>query len=183
MTMFSRFLCAYDSWWRRQHGVKKFDELLSFSFEKYSGNAHSFADGSQILAGDHLAIIHFNRDCFDSPPDNPKQNANNAWRFRRLLLASFKKLANEMVINQEFSRVKAFYGVSWLPPHGEQLGFEIEKIPGSIVNSIRTFYFGVLLKHFFPQVYRKNSKRIEPYGYWLSRKTLLKKFSPERKIA
>jgi hypothetical protein len=182
MKIFYRFLCWYDGYWRRKHNVERFDDLLSFSFEKHSGECQIMDDGTWIEPGDCLAIIHFNRECFNNPSNDPKQNIRNALRFRRLILSSFKQLAKDIDGNEKFNNVKAFHGVSWLPPHGEKLGFVIEKVPDSIFNFIRKIYFTVLLKTFFPHLALQQTYSIEPHAYWLTRETLLKNFSTGKSI-
>lgn len=177
MKLFYRFLSWYDAYWRRKHNVERFDDLLSFSFEPYTGERRVMDDGTWIEPGDPLAILHFNRECFSGSPENPQSNARNALRFRRLIFASLKKLAREINENEKFENIKAFHGISWLPPHGEKLGFIIERVPDSVVNSIRKFYFNVLLRTFFPHLSSQENNRIEPHAYWLTRKTLLKNFS------
>ncbi len=178
-TLFYRFMCWYDAWWRRRHGVEKFDELLSFSFEKYTGERRMMNDGTWVEPGDWLAILHFNRECFMNSPANPKEYLRNALRFRKLILSSFGQLALDINTNEKFFMVKAFHGVSWLPPHGEKLGFLIERLPDSMLNRIRTFYFKILLKTFFPHLAVVEKNRIQPHAYWLTRKSLLKNFTPE----
>lgn len=177
MKFFHRFLSWYDDYWRRKHNVEKFDDLLSFSYENYSGEKRQMDDGTWIEPGDCLAIIHFNRECFSNNTNDPKQNARNALRFRRLIFSSLKQLAKEINDGKKFEGIKAFHGVSWLPSHGEKLGFVIEKVPDSASNSIRKFYFNVLLKTFFPHLSIFEGHRIEPHAYWLTRNTLLKNFS------
>lgn len=178
-TLFYRFMCWYDAYWRRKHGVEKFDELLSFSFETFSGERRIMNDGTWVEPGDCLAILHFNRECFVSAPGDPRQNARNALRFRRLILASFKSLAKAINENEKFTRVKVFHGVSWLPPHGEKLGFLIERVPDSALNLVRKFYFKILLRVFFPHLAAQENNRIQPHAYWLTRDKLLKNFSAE----
>jgi hypothetical protein len=179
MKLFYRFLSWYDTYWRRKHNVERFDDLLSFSFENFSGDRRTIGNGIWIEPGDCLAIIHFNRECFVHSTNDSKQNTRNALRFRRLILSSFKQLAQDINENEKFSNVKAFHGISWLPPHGEKLGFVIERVPDSIFNSIRKFYFTVLLKTFFPNLAIQS---IEPHAYWLTRQTLLTNFSTDKSI-
>jgi hypothetical protein len=182
MKIFYRFLCWYDGYWRRKHNVERFDDLLSFSFEKYSGECQIMDDETWIEPGDCLAIIHFNRECFTNASNDPKQNARNALRFRRMILSSFKQLAKDIDQNEKFSNVKAFHGISWLPPHGEKLGFVIEKLPDSIPNFIRKFYITVLLKTFFPHIAMQGTHRVELHAYWLTRQALLENFSMDRSV-
>lgn len=178
-TLFYRFMCWYDTYWRRRHGVEKFDELLSFSFEKFTGERRMMNDNTWVEPGDWLAILHFNRECFINSSENPKDDIRNALRFRRLILSSFRQLALDINANEKFVMVKAFHGVSWLPPHGEKLGFLIERLPDSMLNRIRKFYFKILLQTFFPHLAAAEKNRIQPHAYWLTRQSLLKNFTPE----
>lgn len=178
-TLVYRFMCWYDAYWRRRHGVEKFDELLSFSFEKYAGERRIMNDGSWIEPGDWLAILHFNRECFMNSSANPKDYIRNALRFRKLLLSSFRQLAQDINENEKFVMVKAFHGVSWIPAHGEKLGFLIERLPDSTLNHVRKFYFKILLKVFFPHIATAEKNPIQPHAYWLTRQNLLKNFAPE----
>lgn len=174
--LFYRCMNWYDAWWRRKHRVEKFDELISFSFEPFSGERRVLNDGTWIEPGDALAILHFNRECFSSAS---RDYMRNALRFRKLIFSSLTKLAKDIHRHEKLRHVKAFHGVSWLPPHGEKFGFLIEQLPNSPINRMRKFYFGLLLKAFFPQVAARESKRIQPHAYWLSRRNLLKHFSKE----
>lgn len=178
-SLFYRFMCWYDGYWRRKHGVEKFDELLSFSFEKFSGKRRVMNDGSWIEPGDWLIILHFNREFFIGSSANPQHSIRNALRFRKLLLSSLGKLAKHIDENEKFKRVKVLHGISWLPPHGERLGFLIEPKPNSIFSFFQALYFKLLLKVFFPHVAVSGKKPIQPYAYWLTRRNLLKYFSPD----
>ncbi len=174
--LFYRFMCWYDARWRRRHNVEKFDELISFSFEHFSGERRVMNDGSWIEPGDALAILHFNRECFSS---SSRDYMRNALRFRKLILGSLARLAKDINNHEKLMQVKAFHGISWLPPHGEKFGFLIEQLPDSALNRLRKYYFRLLLKAFFPQVAERENKRIQPHAYWLTRQNLLKHFSGE----
>lgn len=179
-SLFYRLMCWYDAYWRRSHGVERFDELLSFSLEKYAGQPCLMNDGSWINPGDWLAILHFNRECFANSSPNPKDYIRNALRFRKLIISSFAQLANVINKDEKFFKVKAFHGISWLPPHGEKLGFRIERLPDSTLNRVRKFYFRILLKTFFPHVATAEKDHIHSYAYWLTREDLIKHFAWER---
>lgn len=174
-----RAMSWYDAYWRRKHGVERFNDLLSFSFEKFSGERRVMNDGTWIEPGDDLAILHFNRECFVNSSADPQHYIRNALRFRKLLLSSFRHLASNINEHEKLTRVKVFHGVSWLPPHGEKLGFLIERLPNSALTVVRKFYFTVLLKVFFPHVSALENKRIQPHAYWLTRQNLFKYFSTE----
>lgn len=170
-----RFMCAYDSLWRRFHKVEKIDELISISLEKYTGERRELSDGASIEAGDCLAILHFNRECFGDM-QNPSRSA---LRFRRLLVASLVNLAARMKTDPRLGEVKALYGVTWFPPHGEKVGFIIERLPDSFRNRMRQFYFRLLLKVFFPALAARENNRLQPHAFWLTRQSLYQYFSKE----
>lgn len=177
--VFYRLMCWYDARWRRKHRVEKFDALISFSFENFSGERRIMNDGTWIEPGDALAILHFNRECFPATDDRARDYMRNALRFRKLILASLTQLATAIHNHEKLRQVKAFHGISWLPPHGEKFGFLIEQLPDSALTRIRTVYFRLLLNTFFPQVAERESKRIQPHAYWLTRQNLLKYFSTD----
>ncbi|OBP16049.1 hypothetical protein A5320_01055 [Rheinheimera sp. SA_1] len=176
---FYQVMCWYDGYWRRRNGVEKFDELLSFSFEQYAGERRLMNDQSWVEPGDWLAILHFNRECFVSISANPKDKLRNALRFRKQLLLSFSHLAKDLTASEKFGRVKAFHGVSWIPPHGEKLGFLIERLPDSPLSRLRKIYFSILIKTFFPHLVAAEKNRIQPHAYWLTRQSLLNNFAAE----
>lgn len=178
-SLFYRFMCWYDQAWRRWHNVEKIDDLVSLSFEKHTGERRAMNDGTWIEPGDCLAILHFNRECFTEPAANAREYTRSALRFRKLLIASFSRLALRVNSDENLKRVKALHGVSWLPPHGEKVGFMIERMPDSFLNRVRKFYFRLLLKTFFPLLAARENARLQPHGFWLTRQNLLKYFSKE----
>jgi len=175
--LFYRFMCWYDQRWREWHKVEKIDELISLSLGEHKGERRLMSDGTWIEPGDCLAILHFNRECFIPPGNTPRDYVRSALHFRKLILASFGQLSQRIQTDPMLRDVKALYGVSWLPPHGEKVGFEIERIPDSLLNNVRKFYFRVLLKTFFPVLAARENNRLQPHAYWLTRQNLIRHFS------
>lgn len=178
-TWFYRFMCWYDRRWREKHKVQKIDELISLSYENYRDERREMNDGTWLEPGDKLGIIHFNRECFSAPGTSARDYARSGLRFRKLIIASFTQMAVKMQTDPELREVKALHGISWLPPHGEKVGFMIEKVPDSFVNRVRKFYFRLLLKTFFPVLAARENQRLEPHAYWMTRNNLIKHFSAE----
>lgn len=176
--LFYRFMCWYDAWWRRRHRVEKFDELISFSVEHFSGERRIMNDGTWLEPGDALAILHFNRECF-APPAQARDYMRSALRFRKLIFTSLSRLALDVQRHEKLVKVKAFHGISWLPPHGEKFGFLIEQLPDSTLTRLRKYYFRLLLAAFFPHLAEREGKRLQPHAYWLTRNNLLKYFPME----
>ena len=177
-SMFYRFMSWYDERWRRKHSVEKIDELISVSYEPYAGERKLMNDGTWIEPGDKLAILHFNRECFSQGGTGARDYARSALRFRRLITASLAHISQRMN-DEKFKDVKALHGVSWLPPHGEKLGFMIERLPESWLNRVRKFYFRVLLKAFFPTLAARENNRLHPHAYWMTRNNLSKHLPQE----
>lgn len=177
-SLFYRVMSAYDTLWRRLHRVEKIDELLSLSYETYKGERKAMNDGSWVEPGDSLAILHFNHECFNGG-NSPREYARGALRFRRLLFKSFNHLAGRMNTEKKFEHIKALHGVTWIAPHGEKVGFMIERLPASWLNRVRQFYFRLLLKAFFPTLAARENERLQPHAFWLTRHNLLTYFSEE----
>lgn len=174
--LFYRLVRCYDKFWRLSRKVEKIDELISLSFERFAGQRTAMNDGTWLEPGDHLAILHFNHDCFSEIHNHSGGYARGALRFRKLLLLSFCQLAKRVAQDARFTHVRAFHGISWLPPHGKKIGFMIERLPNTLLNHLRKFYFRILLKTFFPVLASRN-RPTHPHAYWLTRKNLLKYFS------
>jgi len=175
--LFYRFMCQYDRLWRKLHRVEKMNDLVSLSLEPHKGERKQMNDGSWIEPGDQLAILHFNRECFIEPGTSPKDYIRAALHFRKLIFTSFGDLAIRFEQEPRFQSVKAFHGVSWLPPHGEKVGFMIEKVPDSWGNRLRNTYFRILLKTFFPVLASRANNRLQSHAYWLTRQQLFNNFS------
>lgn len=177
--LFYRFMCHYDRLWRKLHKVEYINDLVSLSLEPWQGERKAMNDGTWIEPGDCLAILHFNRECFMDPGTSPKDYVRAALHFRKLILTSFGELAGLLRSEPRFREVKALHGISWLPPHGEKVGFLIEKVPDSWGNRLRNFYFRVLLKTFFPVLAVRHKNGVQSHAYWLTRQNLFTYFSPE----
>ncbi|HTF85906.1 YkoP family protein [Cellvibrio sp. ARAG 10.3] len=175
---FNRIMTWYDTLWRRLHRVEKIDELLSLSYEVYKGERKAMNDDTWLEPGDALAILHFNHECFNAG-NNPREYARGALRFRRLLVKSLNHLASRINNEKKFKDIKALHGVTWIAPHGEKVGFMIERLPTTWGNRMRQFYFRLLLKAFFPTLAARENDRLQPHAFWLTRNNLLNYFSEE----
>lgn len=178
-TPFYRFMCWYDGLWRRWHNVEKHDDLFSYGLEIYKGEHRQMNDGTWLAPGDQLIILHFNRECFINPGTSARDYVRSALHFRKLILASFGLMAKRLQQDEKLREVKALHGVSWLPPHGEKVGFMIERLPDSPLNAFRKFYFRLLLKTFFPVLAARENQRLQAHAYWLTRQNLFNYFSKE----
>lgn len=178
-SVFYHMMNGYDKAWRKYHKVEKIDALVSITLEQYKGIPKEMNDGSWVEHGDWLIMLHFNRECFQTPGTSPREYARAALHFRKLIISSFSELAKRVAHEPRFKQVKALHGISWLPTHGEKVGFQIEKVPDSFVNRCRAVYLKMLLKAFFPVLAARENKNLEPHAYWMTRNNLFKYFSED----
>lgn len=175
-TSFQWLFERYDRLWRRLHGVRQIDALLSLSIGKYRGPPRTLPGGVHLEKGDCLGNLHFNHEFFADPTDGTGANMNGALRFRRQLYRSLMYLARRMADEPELDRVKVFHGVNWFPPHGEKAGFVVERLPDGFRTRLLMLHFRLYLKAFFPTLASRQQGSLHPHAYWLTRKELFANF-------
>lgn len=180
ITLFRWLFGWYDRLWRRAHGVRQLDVLLSLSVGEYHGPPRTLPGGVFLRKGDCLGHLHFNHEFFADPADDANANTDGALRFRRQLVRSLVYLARRMAEEPELDRVKAFYGVNWFRPHGRKAGFVVERLPDGLRTRLRMLHFRLYLKAFFPKLASQQQRRLHPHAYWLTREELLAHFGPSR---
>lgn len=180
ISTFRRLFTWYDRLWRRLHGVQRLDELLSMSITQYRGPRRTLSDGVCLERGDWLGILHFNHDFFVNPTARERAGKHGAFRFRRQLIRSLIHLARRMEVEAELGRIKAFHGVNWFRPHGDEMGFIIERLPDGFRTRLRILHFRLLLLAFFPDLASQQRGRLYPHAYWLTQRQLMMRFGPSR---
>lgn len=169
------FRC-YDALWRRCHGVRPVDDLISVSTARYRGAQRRLPDGVAIARGDRLGILHFNHGGVGD--GDTRGTLRAALRFRRRILRSLARLEGYLQNDPELREVKAVYGLTWMRPHGEQLGFVVDRLPEGLLTRLRRCHFRLLLHAFFPTLAHRESERLHPHAFWLSRRQLRQRFGP-----
>lgn len=162
--LLQRLFHAYDRAWRRRHNVRPFDKVLSLAIEPYRGKPRTLADGTRLVPGDPLGVIHFNHDGFSR--DGNRVRA--ALQFRRDLANSLQKLAQRLECDPELGAIKALYGESWIPPHGRKVGFMVEPLPKTWRTRLQHSYVRFLLWMQFPHLAQRN-RDTWLHAYWLTR--------------
>lgn len=172
-SLLQRLFHVYDRAWRRRNNVQPFDEVLSLAIEPYRGPERTLEDGTHLRRGDPLGIIHFNHDGFS--PDQNRIRA--ALQFRRQFSQSLERLADSLETNNTFQDIKAFYGETWIRPHGLKVGFIVEPLPRTWRTRLQHRYLRFLLWVQFPHLARRN-RDTWLHAYWLTRRHLRR--LPER---
>ena len=167
---------AYDRLWRRLHRVDRIDALLSMSIDSHRGASRTFPSGARLQRGDRVGVLHFNHECFADAATGDPGNRHGALRFRRQLFGSLQHLATRVQQDPELESVQAFCGVVWFRPHGEKVGFVVERLPDGPRTRLRILHFRLFLRAFFPALGRRVRARVHPHVYWLTRRDLLAHF-------
>lgn len=170
-----RSLGRVDALYHRWHGLQRVGEVLYVGRTRYRGPAMAFADGTRLAPGDFMGTLHFNNARFPRIEADTSRRA--ALRFARLMLESMRILAERGRTDPLFSDLKVYHAVSWLRPHGEQVGFVTQPFPEGLGKRMITVYFRLLVWAFAPAQETRASARPEPTIYWLTHEQLLLRFN------
>lgn len=167
-----------DDLYRDRHRLQPVGEVLYVGRSRYRGPAMAFADGTRLAPGDLAGTLHFNNARFPQIEANTSRRA--ALRFVRLMLESMHILADRARQDPLFSDLAVYHAVSWLPPHGQRIGFFTEPFPDGPKKRLLATYFRLLVWTYAPAEQTRASARPDPTIYWLTRKELLRRFGDVR---
>lgn len=169
-----RCLFRIDKLYHRWHGLQPVGEVLYVGRTRYRGPVMTFADGTQLKPGDLMGTLHFNNARFTRIEAQTSTQA--AFRFARLMLESMRILAEQGRQDPLFSELTVYHAVSWLRPHGAQIGFLTQPVPPGPRKYFINMYFRLLVWAFAPAQETRDSASPEPTIYWLTREQLLQRF-------
>lgn len=170
-----RCLGRVDALYHRWHGLQPVGEVLYVGRTRYRGPTMTFADGTQLKAGDFMGTLHFNNARFTRMEAHTPTQA--AFRFTRLMLESMRVLAEQGRRDPLFSELAVYHAVSWLRPHGAQIGFFTQPVPAGPRKYFLNLYFRLLVWVFAPAQKTRAAARPEPTIYWLTREQLRLRFA------
>ena len=90
----------------------------------------------------------------------------------KLLIGSLVVLAHKSVDDPGYARYPAYCGITWLPPHGEKLGFETEPLPEGDRKKFLMRFFRILVWVIAPAAETRESANLEPIVFWMTRNKL-----------
>lgn len=160
--------------WR--HESQAVGPMMLISPAIHEGPDKTFADGTTIHAGDPIGAIHFDNQVTASLDNRSSKTA--ALHFMRLLKESLVVLARKSVDEPGYARFAAYCGITWLPPHGVQLGFKTEPLPEGRRKRFLLRFFRVLIWIVAPASETRTAARPEPIAFWMTRKQLLAQYAP-----
>ena len=167
-----------DDLYRNHHRLQPVGEILCVGRSPYRGPAMEFADGTRLAPGDMVGSLHFNNARFLQIEAETSRRA--ALRFVRLMLESLHILADNARQEPTFSDLAVYHAVSWLPPHGQRIGFITEPYPEGIWKRLIAVYFRLLVWAYAPAAETRASSKPAPTVFWLTRKELLQRFGEMR---
>ena len=167
-----------DDAYRNRHRLQPVGEVLYVGRSRYTGPAVEFADGNRVAPGDLVGTLHFNNARFPQIEADTSRRA--ALRFVRLMLESMRILADRARDDPMFSDLAVYHAVSWLPPHGQRIGFVTEPFPDGLKKRLIAAHFRLLVWAYASAEQTRASARPDPTIYWLTRKELLRRLGNVR---
>jgi len=167
-------LRAVELGYRRLHRLQPLGNVLLLGIARHRGEALALDDGTRVDRNATIGVLHFDNLAFAALPDSSAGRAARA--FAREMLASMQALAQTARSDARFAEVQAFQGTTWLPPHGQRIGFVARPLSAGPATPLRAAWFHLLLWAFAPAAETRQRARPVPHAYWLSRRTLLERF-------
>jgi hypothetical protein len=169
----------YDGLYRQIFRLEAVGPLLYLGRARYRGPARVLADHTPLHPGEPVGTLHFNNARIASLYQLYGAGRRMIFHYTRLLLASLQALAAKAQVAPELRDVMVYQGISWLRPHGERFGFQVEALPDGSRAFLLRCHFRLLLYASAPEDKFRNIGPIRPHVFWLTRQQLIKHFFQE----
>lgn len=146
--------------------------MLFIGHARYRGPEIKFADGTVLRDNDPIGRLHFNNARIAELGEGSLHRVG--FRFAKLMRESLRQLAEVARTDPVFRDVRVFQGVTWIPAHGEVVGFVSTPLPRSWKTCLLAGHFRLLSWVFAPSAKIRERARAEPRLYWLTREALLR---------
>lgn len=165
----------YDTCYRLLHRSHPVDDFLYLNKTIYKGELRIFADGTVLHSGDVMGVIHFNNHYLARvhAEASGKSGTRAAFVFGHALITSMQNLAHGLRQDPSLEELRVITGVTWFKPHGSKVGYEIEPLPESRHKRLLKKHFRLLLYAMFPHLAKRESARLEPHRFWLTKNRLI----------
>ena len=160
-----------DVWYNRRHRLQAVGQVLLVGRVRYRGPEKLFPDGTLLRPDDVIGQLHFsNRNIAGlGASSNTKFTT---FRFARLMRESLRLLVHSAHNDPVLSTISVFTGVTWIPAHGDIVGFISEPLPKTWRNWWLGPYFKLLSWTFAPSAAGRERRNAQPRVYWLTRTML-----------
>lgn len=167
-------MSAIDRAYRRYHALLPVGPLFIVGRRRHRGPARHFDDGTVLEPGEWVGTLHFDNARLLALDNGTGRHAT-AWQFGRLMRESLVALAAYSATSAGAPLV-AYYGTTWMAPHGLSVGFSCEPLPAGWRRQWLRLHFGLLRRSFAPPSFRDARGRLEPRNFWITRPALQQHF-------
>jgi hypothetical protein len=164
-------LGVVDAWYAWRYRLRAIGPVLLIGRGVHHGPPLSFDDGTTIRENDPIARLHFNNASIAAVGEGSMQRVG--FRFAKLMRESLRHLAHAASTDPELRDICAFQGVTWIPAHGEVVGFVSKPLPVTWRTRLLSRHFRMLMWVFAPSQRIRARSDAEPRVYWLTRAALM----------
>jgi hypothetical protein len=165
-----RILEWVDAWYYRRHNLRSLGPVLLLGRARYHGAEIRFDDGTVLRDQDPIGRLHFNNASIAALGEGSMHRVG--FRFARLMRESMRRLADAAQSDPSLGDLQVFQGVTWLPAHGEVVGFVSTPMPRTWKSALLAAHFRLLSWVFAPSVRIREREHAGPRLYWLTRASL-----------
>lgn len=159
-----------DRWYYRRHRLRALGPVLFLGHARYRGPEIKFEDGTVLRDNDPIGRLHFNNASIAALGEGSMHRVG--FRFAKLMRESLRQLAEVAHTDPSLRDIRVFQGVTWIPAHGQVVGFVSTPLPKSWKTRLLSGHFRLLSWVFAPSSKIRARTRAEPRLYWLTRETL-----------
>jgi hypothetical protein len=163
-------LARVDAWYLRKHRLRALGPVLRIGYVRYRGPRRQFSDGTVLHENELIGTLHFNNSSIAAIGEGSLHRTG--FRFAKLMRESLRLLAEAAQSDPALRTIQVFHGVTWIPEHGNVVGFESTPRPKTWRTRFQASYFRLLLWTFAPASRTRAKARAEPRDYWLTQRML-----------
>jgi hypothetical protein len=164
-----RVMSWIDAWYYRRYRLRTLGPVLYIGTARYRGPRLEFEDGTVLQENDPIGRLHFNNSSIASLGEGSMHRVG--FRFAKLMRESLRALAQLAQDDPIYKDIRVFQGVTWIPSHGEVVGFVSTPMPKTWKSRLLVGHFRLLMWVFAPAA-RIRERKAEPRLYWLTRAAL-----------
>jgi hypothetical protein len=170
-----QLLGLIDAWYFRRHQLRALGPVLFLGRSRYRGPELRFEDGTLLRDNDPIGRLHFNNASIAALGEGSVHRVG--FEFARLMRESLRTLADVAQSDPTLHDISVFQGLTWIPAHGEVVGFVSTPIPDSWRRRLLARHFRLLSRVFAPAAHIRARGHGEPRQYWLTRAALARNLS------
>lgn len=163
-------LSRVDRWYQRKHRLRALGPVLRIGCVRYRGPQREFPDGTVLRENEWIGELHFNNSSIAAIGDGSLHRTG--FRFAKLMRESLRMLAEAAQSDAELRSIAVYHGVTWIPDHGNVVGFVTTPRPKTWRTRILGAYMKLLMWTFAPASRTRERANTEPRDYWLTQRML-----------